>query len=80
MKISEHHRKMLGKFEKRFGIGLLREIIYRISRGDNFWGLKMYGLELYEIRYLDKVLRDAEVYLYEAEHRQELRLVYTSVA
>jgi len=77
MKISEHHQRNLKAYEERFGLSCLENIIHRINKSENTRMIcRMFGLELYEVRYLMQIQSDVSVYLYERQHKPQLKLVY----
>ena len=81
MSIHEHHRKQLETIERKFGLSILHEILYRISCFDNSMKIcRDYGIELYQLRYLMQVSNEANRYCYEREHRVELKLILSNVA
>lgn len=83
MSISEHHRSRLEELEEQLGLARLSELFYRINRMDNSWQLAQeYDIEMFIIRYLMnfEANKSCQVYLYEREHRQQLRLVYQKAA
>ena len=78
---NNHHRKLLERYEDRLGLNKLREIQYRLSTFSNMRQLATeYGLDVYDLRYLDTVSSELTAYLYEKEHRQQLTLIYSNVA
>ena len=47
----------------------------------NWWKLsKQYGINLYDLRYIDSQYKEIERFIHESENKQELRLVYANVA
>ena len=78
---NNHHRKLLERYEDRLGLKSLREIQYRLSTFSNMRQLSLeYGLDVYDLRYLDTVANELTAYLYEREHPQQLKLIWSNVA
>lgn len=76
-----HHQANLERYEKRIGLHALKELAYRLDRGDNTTQLcKEYGFTKYEIRYFLQVPSDLHCYIYERSQVSQLRLVYSAVA
>lgn len=79
MTITEHHRKRLDILAKHHGLSGLKEIFYRVQRGDNYHAMKkQYSIELYELRYLQTCASFAHCYIHEQEQRGQLRLIYSN--
>ena len=75
------HEKNLRNYERKIGLKSLREIQYRLSTFSNMRQLSQeYGLDVYDLRYLDTVANELTAYLYEREHPQQLRLIWSNVA
>lgn len=73
----KHHQKALLEYESRFGLRLLKEIVYGIASGENNWKMirRYEGLEMCDLRYLDRISNEVTVFLYEREIRPALRLL-----
>ncbi len=80
--MNQHHQNALKQYEDRFGLTLLKEIFYLLSKGENNWKMirRYDGLEMSDLRYLDRISRDVTVFIHERENRQTLRLYTKMVA
>ena len=81
MSTSNRHRTNLNALESQIGFRSIKELAYRIARGDNFHKLaKEFEVNLYDLRYLRMIPDEVTMFIYERENNTVLRLVYSSAA
>lgn len=74
--MKEHHYKNLDRLCRRFGVSGLRDLLYHVMNGDNFRQLaQVYGVDVYDLRYLDQIHQIVHCYIYEKEQAKQLRFI-----
>ncbi len=77
------HAKYLDSICHRLGgISVLKKVQYELIEGNSYKIAKKYDLPMMDIRYLLSPIVQQEIvkYLYEQEHGQVLRIVWSNVA
>ena len=75
-----HPQYIKGLVSQLGSISVLKSLRYDMLDGNWHRLSKQYGINLYDLRYIDSQYKEIERYIHESENKQELRLVYANVA
>lgn len=77
----QHHQNNMDGYAKKIGLSLLKELTYRIAKGENTKKLAdEFGISVHEVVYLMRQPEQAMIYVYEQEKQTSLRLISRSAA